>query len=239
MSKRCMTLFLAIVLAGCGGEKAEHAAAETPAGPPTPSRDTARHLAGTPARRTAADWLQSFRHRGPRNSHGRISYRRTPIRTTGPTKYRSNRSATRRCPTRSMLLKSIADDQRKTCEKFSDHETFSGVENDYPTSVRLFVCSVNPLTKKGQLTLVKTIRGDSHFYVITRARNVSRRSKRTRCRCRRKSMAEWSLYLRAIKACSDSRPAPPLSRSADQDAGRRPHPPNQNDSAGMSMIAAD
>ena len=73
----------------------------------------------------------------------------------------------------SATLKSIAADQRSTCDKFSDHDTFSGLENDYPTSVRLFICYQNKLTKKGQLTLVKTIKGDSHFFVITRAKRVS------------------------------------------------------------------
>jgi len=110
-----------------------------------------------------------------------------------------------------LLLKSIADDQRKTCEKFSDHDTFSGVENDYPTSVRLYVCSVNPLTKKGQLTLVKTIRGDAHFYVFTRARRVPPIDGDAKKPVPEvaKAVAEWSMYLRAISVCNDTDPRHP------------------------------
>ena len=115
------------------------------------------------------------------------------------------------------LLKSIADDQRKTCPKFSDHETFSGVENDYPTSVRLYICSENPLTKKGQLTLVKTIRGDTHFYVITRAKRVEPIEGDT-MPMPPEVMAEWSLYLRAIKACSDADPRHPCPAAQTEPA---------------------
>ena len=55
------------------------------------------------------------------------------------------------------MLTSIAQDQRKTCDKFTDHETFSGLENGYPTSVRLFVCTVNRLITR-VMTLVRPSR---------------------------------------------------------------------------------
>ena len=112
------------------------------------------------------------------------------------------------------LVTSIADDQRKTCDKFEDHNTFSGLENGYQTSVRLFVCSVNPLTNKGQLTLVKTIRGDSNFYVITRARRVAPIEMNGEMPIPPTTMAEWSLYLRAISACNPADPAHPCPTNA-------------------------
>jgi hypothetical protein len=125
------------------------------------------------------------------------------------------------------MLKSIAADQGKTCQKFSDHDTYSGVENDYPTSVRLFVCFKNPLTGKGQLTLVKTIRGDSHFYVITRARRIAPIDPDAKDAnvAVKKAVAEWSAYLRAIKAC---------------DASNERHPcPNGPQSAAAAEAAHD
>jgi hypothetical protein len=107
------------------------------------------------------------------------------------------------------LLKSIAADQRKTCKKFFDHDTFSGVENDYPTSVRLFVCSENPLTGKGQLTLAKTIRGDEHFFVVTRAMRVPPMEADGEPPVPPATIAEWSMYLRAISVCNHTDPRHP------------------------------
>ena len=216
MSKRCMTLVLAIALAGCGGEKAEHAATEKPAGPPTrpatPPDTSPEHLLAEPP----AGWLQSFHTEGP--GIRMVEYvppNSDPDAWTDKVSFESFSDPP--LPDPIMLLKSIADDQRKTCERFSDHDTFSGVENDYPTSVRLYVCSVNPLTKKGQLTLVKTIRGDSHFYVITRAKRVAPIEADT-MPMPPEVMAEWSLYLRAIKACSDTDPRHPCPAVQTQDA---------------------
>jgi hypothetical protein len=210
MSKRCMTLVLAVVLAGCGGEKSEHAAAEKPAVPPTrpatPPDTSPEHLLAEPP----SGWLQSFHTEGP--GIRMVEYappNSDPDAWTDKVSFESFSDPP--LPDPIMLLKSIADDQRKTCEKFSDHDTFSGVENDYPTSVRLYVCSVNPLTKKGQLTLVKTIRGDSHFYVVTRARRVppiDGDAKKPEPEVA-KAVAEWSLYLRAISVCNDADPRHP------------------------------
>ncbi len=207
MSKRCMTLFLAIALVGCGGGKAEHSAAEKSAAPPTrsaPPPDTSpEHLLAEPP----AGWLQSFHTEGP--GIRMVEYvppKSDPNEWTDKVSFESFSDPP--LPDPIQLLKSIADDQRKTCQKFSDHETFSGVENDYPTSVRLYICSENPLTKKGQLTLVKTIRGDTHFYVVTRAKRVAPIEGDT-MPMPPEVMAEWSLYLRAIKACSDADPRHP------------------------------
>lgn len=125
------------------------------------------------------------------------------------------------------LLASIATDQRKTCNKFSDHETFSGLENGYPTSVRLFVCDVNPMNGKGQLTLVKTIKGDQNFYVITRARRTAPMQPDAdgTIPAESKTIAEWSLYLRAIGACNTADPKHPCPPTPDATASAPSSPP--------------
>jgi hypothetical protein len=200
-----MTLLLVVALAGCGSGKPEQSAAEKPAAPPTrpaPPPDTSpEHLLAEPP----PGWLHSFHTEGP--GIRMVEYvppKSNPDEWTEKVSFESFSDPP--LPDPIMLLKSIAEDQRKTCEKFSDHETFSGVENDYPTSVRLYICSENPLTRKGQLTLVKTIRGDTHFYVITRARRVPPIDTDAKIPEPEvaKAVAEWSLYLRAIKACNDT-----------------------------------
>ena len=65
------------------------------------------------------------------------------------------------------FLTDLAADQKANCDGFQDHNTFSGYENNYPTSVRLFACTNNPLFKKGQVTLLKVITGDESFYTIS------------------------------------------------------------------------
>lgn len=210
MPKRCATLFIAMALIGCSGDRSGQSAAQNPPATPTraaPPPDTSpEHLLA----QAPAGWRQSFHTEGP--GIRMVEYvppDTEPNEWTDKLSFESFTDAP--LPDPIELLKSIADDQRKTCDRFSDHDTFSGVENDYPTSVRLFICHTNPLTKKGQLTLVKTIKGDSHFYVITRARRVPPIDSDAKAPEPEvaKAVAEWSLYLRAISACNDTDPRHP------------------------------
>ena len=214
MSKRCVTLLLAIALGGCSGEDpgaagSTQATTTPPARPATPADTSPEQLLAQPP----DGWLQSFRTEGP----GIRMVEYVPP-DTDPNDWKDKLSfesfTEPPLPDAIEILKSIADDQRKTCERFSDHDTFSGLENDYPTSVRLFICPTNKLTRSGQLTLVKTIRGDTHFFVITRARRVPVIKQGGDMPMPPAIMAEWSLYLRSITVCNatDQRhpcPAPP------------------------------
>jgi hypothetical protein len=107
------------------------------------------------------------------------------------------------------LLVEIARDQQATCNGFSDHNTFSGLENGYPTSVRLFVCRNNPVTQRGQITLIKAIQGSQHVYVITRARRVPPIESDAVLPMAHEDMAEWSSYLQAISLCDTADEAHP------------------------------
>ena len=223
MSKRCVALLAAITLAiGCSGEQSgtdvSPPAATTR--PPVPPDTSSEHLLAQPP----TDWLQNFRTEGP--GIRMVEYvppKTDPNDWTDKVSFESFTEPP--LPDAIEILKSIAADQRKTCEKFSDHDTFSGLENDYPTSVRLFICYSNKLNKQGQLTLVKTIRGDEHFYVITRARRVPpiKPSSDDDMPMPPVTMAEWSLYLRSITVCNaaDQRhpcPPPPDATASPPDA---------------------
>ena len=113
------------------------------------------------------------------------------------------------------LLTQIANDQRATCTGFSDYNTFSGFENGYPTSIRLFVCRTNPVTQLAQITLVKAIQGNEQFYVITRARRVPPIETEGAAAMPAEDMAAWSLYLRAISLCDSARPAHPCPEPSE------------------------
>lgn len=207
MLKRCSAFVLIGLLAACSPEQsttpAPRASAPLPTGPE-------QLLADAPA-----NWQQSFRTEAP--GIRMVEYvppDSDPKAWTDKVSFESFSGTP--LPDPIELLTSIANDQRKTCEKFADHETFSGFENGYPTSVRLFVCNVNPLTKKGQLTLVKTIKGDQNFYVITRARRTDAIEQQPdgEIPTEAKTIAEWSLYLHAISACNtadSAHPCPPTS----------------------------
>jgi hypothetical protein len=110
------------------------------------------------------------------------------------------------------LLVEIARDQEATCTGFSDRNTFSGLENGYPTSVRLFVCRNNSLTQKGQITLVKAIQGAKQVYVITHAQRVPPIESDAVLPIAQEDMARWSRYLGAISLCDsadEAHPCPP------------------------------
>ena len=114
------------------------------------------------------------------------------------------------------MLVAIAEDQRATCNGFADHNTFSGLENGYPTSVRLFVCRNNVVTGRGQITLVKAIQGGRRVYVITRARRVAPIESDAVLPMAQEDMAEWSQYARAISLCDPADTAHPCPSKASE-----------------------
>jgi hypothetical protein len=93
------------------------------------------------------------------------------------------------------LLASVAKDQQAVCDNFESHTTYTGNENGYPTTVALFVCDRSKLTQKGQLTLLKMIRGDDNFYVITRSRRSNSAGRRMadtkRSHCGMVAVSAW------------------------------------------------
>ena len=216
MLKRCVTLLVAITVMGCTDKHPEQPAAEASAAPApthasTPIDTSPERLLAEPP----AGWQQAFRSEGP----GIRMVEYVPPQTNADEwteKVSFESFSDPPLPDPIELLKSIADDQRKACKKFSDHDTFSGLENDYPTSVRLFVCRVNPLNNRGQLTLIKTIRGDTHFYVITRAQRVPPIESDGEMPMPPALMAEWSLYLRAITVCNGADPRHPCPAPLDK-----------------------
>ncbi len=134
------------------------------------------------------------------------------------------------------LIGQIAADQQATCEKLTDTQTFSGVENGYPTSVHLLVCYVNKLTNQGQVTLIKAIRGDAHFYTVTLAARTQAMELDNELPLPPAIVAEWAAYLSAISVCNPSavaHPCPSAPEPAPESGGA------QNRSAASEVTAPD
>jgi hypothetical protein len=121
------------------------------------------------------------------------------------------------------MLARLARDQSETCPRFSDHATFDGEENGYAVAVRLFVCGEDPLTRSAQVTLIKAIRGEENVYVITRARRLPPIAADAEAPALpTETMAEWSLFMRAITVCEvgDAEHACPPPETDDSTVGK-------------------
>jgi len=94
-------------------------------------------------------------------------------------------------------------EQRENCENFNSYSTFSGIENGYPTTVQLFICKRSELIKQSQVTMLKAIQGDEHFYVISLAQRGAPLADDAKAMSD-EEIAGWSLYLRGISVCDDT-----------------------------------
>ncbi|MCZ6710141.1 MAG: hypothetical protein O7B25_07250 [Gammaproteobacteria bacterium] len=98
----------------------------------------------------------------------------------------------------------IGADQAATCERFEHLNISSGLENNYPTSVRLLTCIQHKITQKAQVTLIKAIQANDYFYVITRARIVPPVAQGASV-ISETEIATWAAYMRSITVCDSQR----------------------------------
>lgn len=112
------------------------------------------------------------------------------------------------------FLANLAAEQTPTCAKFEHASVFAGVENGYPTAISLFHCQDQRVTGHNQVTLVKTIRGNERFYVISRA---ERYAPDTGAPLEARIVG-LALYLRAIGLCDPGRPEHPCTNQNDSSA---------------------
>ena len=105
----------------------------------------------------------------------------------------------------------VSADQSAGCERLEHYNIRSGLENNYPTSVRLLVCSESKQTKRGRVTLIKAIQGNDYFYVVTRAKRVPPvrepvdEDEEQAKPISEAEMARWSAYMRTIMVCDTQR----------------------------------
>ena len=94
------------------------------------------------------------------------------------------------------------------CTFVQHFELFSGLENNYPTSVRLIMCGKNETTKKGEIKIMKAIQGKQYAYLI---RLVSRIEpfEVNAPDFSSQIVATWSTYLKGITLCDSAKPDHP------------------------------
>ena len=100
-----------------------------------------------------------------------------------------------------MLIDVISKDSQK-CNFVQHANLFSGVENNYPTSVRLYLCGESNITEKGEIKIVKAIQGKHYFYVIRIVSRIEPFSENM-SNFSKDVIATWSTYLRGITLCDD------------------------------------
>ena len=86
------------------------------------------------------------------------------------------------------------------CTNFSHSNLFSGIENGYPTSVRLMECGENAHSSKGEISITKAIQGNAYFYFVRLLRRTEPFTDSTEA-IQKSEIAAWSTYLKGITVC--------------------------------------
>lgn len=101
------------------------------------------------------------------------------------------------------FLSSLGDALKEQC-KTSDHQPIATAEeNGYQTSVRLLICGEDKETGRVQVSLVKAILGNDHFYTISHTKRSDPLANQ-QTPISKKEMASWSLYMRSVKLCDSA-----------------------------------
>ena len=101
------------------------------------------------------------------------------------------------------LLFSEAETDQSRCNRVSHYNIFSGLENNYQTSVRLFLCGENTFTNRGEIKLIKAIRGNDYLYSVRIVRRTPPFYVNEE-EIPKEEVALWSTYLRKISVCDGS-----------------------------------
>lgn len=64
------------------------------------------------------------------------------------------------------LLTAESEESSNRCSFVRQFNVFSGYENNYETTVQLVLCGENDFTGKGEVRLIKAIRGEEYYYTI-------------------------------------------------------------------------
>ena len=110
-----------------------------------------------------------------------------------------------------ILLAEVTRD-RKNCNFVQHFNLFSGLENNFPSSVRLFLCGENKTINKGEIKMIKAIAGSDYFYLIKLLKRVEPFDI-DQPKFAREEVATWSSYIRGISLCDPSKTEHPCPAS--------------------------
>lgn len=116
-----------------------------------------------------------------------------------------------------VILDEVASEKQK-CTFVQHFNLFSGLENGYPTSARLIMCGQSHFSKKGEVSLMKTIAGEDYFYIVRWVTHV-KPFKLNKSRLPKAEIANWSTYFRRIGLCrpgSDNHPCPASHKRSEK-----------------------
>jgi hypothetical protein len=97
------------------------------------------------------------------------------------------------------LLTEVEQD-KKRCDFVQHFNLYSGLENNYPSSVRLYFCGKKEDTENGEVKMIKAIQGNNYLYVITFVKSIES-FKPNEAEIDKEEIAKWSTYLRGISLC--------------------------------------
>lgn len=101
------------------------------------------------------------------------------------------------------LLTTEAQEDMSRCNFVQHFNVFSGYENNYETSVRLFLCGNNAFAGKGEVKLVKMIRGAENYYSVRIVKRIPP-FEVSAPEFTDQQVANWSEYLSTVSVCDDS-----------------------------------
>ncbi|MGI9325931.1 MAG: hypothetical protein ACR2PZ_11975 [Pseudomonadales bacterium] len=102
------------------------------------------------------------------------------------------------------FLESMAAEQNERCESFSSVAISSGLENGYPSAVRLLRCPRRKVNRASTVSLAKAIAGQDGYYLVVFEKNANSSRGEDGWKSDHVSeedMARWSLYLRQVTVC--------------------------------------
>lgn len=108
------------------------------------------------------------------------------------------------------ILMGELDTMRQNCEKIESFNLFSGLENRYPTSVRLTFCGENAHTGEGEISISKAIQGNDYLYLIKLIHRVPAFDANNN-NVPEQLVASWADYFGQITVCDNTRPDHPCT----------------------------
>jgi hypothetical protein len=91
----------------------------------------------------------------------------------------------------------------ETCELVESFNLFSGMENNYPTSVRLTFCGENAHSNRGEISFTKSIQGNDYLYIIKLLHLVDPFTDKD-ASVSEVQIAQWAQYFSSISVCDDT-----------------------------------
>ncbi len=112
------------------------------------------------------------------------------------------------------LLYEVEQDEGR-CSFLQHFNVFSGLENNYETSVRLFLRGRNEFVNRGEVKLVKAIRGNTYFYTVRLTRRLEPFEPHE-ADMANEEMAAWSKFIGNVSLCDADNTAHPCPEGAQE-----------------------